>query len=179
MQNVDHLRGVMEALNQTISRDRNTDYSRLREYYLSDFQKYMRQTIFVGKNVNSTILGLFHRSCFNTLVSIRSIDEMQSRLEIRPYYEGAVSDILVWNEMSVDQQSPPRQLFIRLPCDSPTQINQNKIQYLEGNVLKILNNSMYSKILLYCDNYFEYMYVKRLLMENCDERDCGIIDEYE
>ena len=76
MQNVDHLRGVMEALNQTISRDRNTDYSRLREYYLSDFQKYMRQTIFVGKNVNSTILGLFHRSCFNTLVSIRSSDEM-------------------------------------------------------------------------------------------------------
>jgi len=45
-------------------------------------------------------------------------------------------------------------------------------------VLKILNNSAYSKILLYCDNYFEYIYVKRLLMENCDERECGIIDEY-
>ena len=70
MQNVDHLRGVVDALNHTISRDRNTDFSRLREYYLSDFQKYMRQTIFVGKIVNSTILGLFHRSCFNTLVRI-------------------------------------------------------------------------------------------------------------
>ena len=38
-------------------------------------------------------------------------------------------------------------------------------------MLKILNNSAYSKILL-------YIYVKRLLMENCDERECGIIDEY-
>ena len=75
MQNVDHLRGVVDAMNHTISRDRNTDFSRLREYYLSDFQKYMRQTIFVGKNVNSTILGLFHRSCFNILVGVGSACE--------------------------------------------------------------------------------------------------------
>lgn len=58
MQNVDHLRGVVDAMNHTISRDRNTDYSRLREYYLSDFQKYMRQTIFVGKKYQ------FHNSWF-------------------------------------------------------------------------------------------------------------------
>ena len=72
MQNADHLRGVIDACNQTIHRDRNTDFSRLREYYLSDFQKYMRQTIFVGKVLNSTILSLFHRSCFNPLVTFRS-----------------------------------------------------------------------------------------------------------
>ena len=76
-------------------------------------------------------------------------------------------------------QSPPRQLFLRLPCEKATEINPTKVKYLEANVLKILNNSAYTKILLYCDNYFEYIYVKRLLMENCDERDCGIIDEYE
>ena len=71
MQNADHLRGVIDACNQTINRDRNTDFSRLREYYLSDFQKYMRQTIFIGKVMNSTILSLFHRSCFNPLVVFR------------------------------------------------------------------------------------------------------------
>ena len=54
-----------------------------------------------------------------------------------------------------------------------------KVRYLESSVLKIINNSAYTKILLYCDNYIEYIYVKRLLMENCDERECGIIDEWE
>ena len=44
-------------------------------------------------------------------------------------------------------------------------------------VNEILNNTAYKRILLYCDNYFEYVYVKRLLMESCDERECGIIDE--
>ena len=70
MQNAEHLRGVLEGLNHTINRDRNTDFSRLREYYLGDMQKYMRQTIFVGKNVNSTLIGLFHRCCFNPIVLI-------------------------------------------------------------------------------------------------------------
>lgn len=56
-------------------------------------------------------------------------------------------------------------------------MNTVKVRYLESSVLKIINNSAYTKILLYCDNYFEYIYVKRLLMENCDERECGIIDE--
>lgn len=52
------------------------------------------------------------------------------------------------------------------------------MKYLEGNVLKVINNAAYKKILIYCDNYFEYVYVKRLLMENCDERECGVIDEW-
>ena len=56
-------------------------------------------------------------------------------------------------------------------------MNTVKVRYLESSVLKIINNSAYTKILLYCDNYFEYIYEKRLLMENCDERECGIIDE--
>lgn len=51
------------------------------------------------------------------------------------------------------------------------------MKYIESNVVKILNNEAYKKILIYCDNYFEYIYTKRVLMENCDEKDCGIIDE--
>ena len=74
MQNAEHLRGVLEGLNHTINRDRNTDFSRLREYYLGDMQKYMRQTIMVGKNVNSTLIGLFHRCCFNPIVRILGVN---------------------------------------------------------------------------------------------------------
>lgn len=68
MQNIDHLFGIVENCNKTISKDRNTDFSRLREYYLNDFQRYMRQTIFIGSILSSNLLGLFHRSCYNTIV---------------------------------------------------------------------------------------------------------------
>ena len=70
MQNYDHLFGVIQNCNKTISKDRNTDFSRLREYFLNDYQKYMRQTILVGTLLNSNLLGLFHRSCFNPIVPI-------------------------------------------------------------------------------------------------------------
>lgn len=56
-------------------------------------------------------------------------------------------------------------------------MSEARVKYIEANVIKILNNMAYKRILLYCDNYFEYVYVKRLLMESCDERECGIIDE--
>lgn len=158
MQNVDHLRGVIGNMNQTLTKNRNTDFSRLRESFLSDMQKYCRQSVFIGTVLTSPLLGLFHRECFNPL----------GRLEIRPIYDGAVSDIL----------SPPRQLFLRLACNSATEASSTRVKYLEGNVLKVINNAAYKKILIYCDNYFEYVYVKRLLMENCDERECGVIDEY-
>ena len=68
MQNIDHLIGIVENCNKTISKDRNTDFSRLREYFLSDYQNYMRQTIMVGSLWNSNLLGLFHRSCYNPIV---------------------------------------------------------------------------------------------------------------
>lgn len=79
---------------------------------------------------------------------------------------------------SNSSQSPPRQLFLRLPCDDVTETSAARVSYLEKNVLKVINNAAFKKILLYCDNYFEYVYVKRLLMENCDERECGVIDEW-
>lgn len=64
-----------------------------------------------------------------------------------------------------------------MPCEAVTDTSSVRVNYLENNVLKVINNPAYKKILLYCDNYFEYVYVKRLLMENCDERECGVIDE--
>lgn len=69
-------------------------------------------------------------------------------------------------------------MFLRLPCDQVTDTSTVRVKYLENNVLKVINNPAYKKILLYCDSYFEYVYVKRLLMENCDERECGVIDEW-
>ena len=39
MQNYDHLRCVLENCNLTIKKDRNTDISRLREYFMNDLQK--------------------------------------------------------------------------------------------------------------------------------------------
>lgn len=70
MQNIDHLYGIIENCNKTISKDRNTDFSRLREYFLNDNQKYMRQTIMIGTVWNSNLLGLFHRSCLNPIVLV-------------------------------------------------------------------------------------------------------------
>ena len=67
---------------------------------------------------------------------------------------------------------------MRLPCKDILEASTLRTQYIESNIVKILNNAAYKKILIYCDNYFEYIYTKRVLMENCDENDCGIIDEY-
>lgn len=68
MQNYDHLRCVLENCNLTIKKDRNTDISRLREYFMNDLQKYMRQSVFVNCVLNSNLLALLHRHCFNPIV---------------------------------------------------------------------------------------------------------------
>ena len=92
-------------------------------------------------------------------------------------YPGSVSDIIVTPPLLSHAQTPPRQLFLRLPCDAITQASDARVKYVNANIIKVLNNSAYKRILLYCDSYFEYVYVKRLLMESCDERECGVIDE--
>lgn len=68
MQNVDHLRGVLSNTNSPLVKNRNTDFSRLRESYLCEMQKYCRQTVFVNTALHSQILALFHRACFNPIV---------------------------------------------------------------------------------------------------------------
>lgn len=70
MQNYDHLRCVLENCNLTIKKDRNTDISRLREYFMNDLQKYMRQSIFINCVLNSNLLALLHRHCFNPIVCL-------------------------------------------------------------------------------------------------------------
>lgn len=68
MQNVDHLRGVLANTNSPLVKNRNTDFSRLRESYLCEMQKYCRQTVFVNTALTSQLLALFHRACFNPIV---------------------------------------------------------------------------------------------------------------
>lgn len=71
MQNVDHLRGVLGNTNSPLVKNRNTDFSRLRESYLCEMQKYCRQTVFVNTALTSQLLALFHRACFNPIVGDR------------------------------------------------------------------------------------------------------------
>ena len=115
MQNWSHVRDLFEQLNALPTQQHDTDFSRVRSWYLDGSARQLRQSVLLGAHPSAELASLL-RSCANTSGSVRLG---------RASYAGTLA------------ASPPglRQLFVRFDALDPTAAADARLAAFEHHVL--------------------------------------------
>lgn len=136
MQNWDHLNFIFDYLNTIPKKPRNTDFSRVKEWYLNGWAKYYRQTIICSSFITPELNNLWNRNCTS----------MKGAFKIRP---------LSYQNGSIQQVIPKiRQMFFKFDCNDPAQLDDIRFKYFVEKVFfhqfffyfkRVLNHSLTKK----------------------------------
>lgn len=141
MQNFEHLESVFEHTNRQPVTPRETDYARVRQWYLNLWAKHYRQTVILSSVVAPEINSLHTRLCANRAGSVH----IRART-----YQGSVNDVV----------HQLRQIFTRVRCGSPSEQHDARFEYFVSEVLPRLRESVHSHILLFVPSYFDYVRIR-------------------
>ena len=162
-QNWNHLLDIFQSLNNRPTRPGDTDFSRVREVYLTECQKYLRQTIIFSNYLDTDINTLFRKYNYNTLGGIM----------IRSNYLGTISQVI----------PSIRQTFTRIPVNTLSEIDDLRFQYFQNKILPEIIQAQQqststtstptglsnytSHLLIYIPSYFDYVRIRNAL-DNAD-----------
>eukprot|EP00898_Chlorokybus_atmophyticus_P001794 jgi/Chlat1/2615/Chrsp178S02458 len=154
MQNWQHVLAVFDLLNLIPTQQHDSDFMRIREWYLNGWARHYRQTIVCSSFVTPELLALM-RSCSNRAG--------EHRLKFE--YEGVLSKIV----------PQVQQLFERFDC-SGTDSSDIRFDYFVRQVYPRLRDSVQSGILVVIPSYFDYIRVRNFMQDQ--EASFEMICEY-
>ncbi|KAK8789913.1 hypothetical protein WA158_006693 [Blastocystis sp. Blastoise] len=152
-QNWSHMITICKTMNRTLRKSRETDFSRVKEYVLDGYSEYMRQTIITSRYIEPKMKSLMNLQSHN----------YRGKYEIRGRYEGS---------------SQNRQLFVRLPAVNLLDINNSRMTYFKDHILPFIQKKENKGILLYVEEYLDYVSIRNLMMEEIDEEEVAVLNEY-
>lgn len=160
MQNWDHVEFIFERLSKIPTKPRDTDFSRIKQYYLDGNAKYYRQNIILGAFVTSEINHVFNRKCHN----------IEGKMKIREHAIGTINLI----------EKKIRKVFHRIDCNSIQELDDTRLEYFINNIYFVLKNTLSEGTLIYIPSYFDYVRVKKYFekMEKEDDIDFVSCCEY-
>jgi len=159
MQNWDHVDEVLASLNQRPVNTNETDFSRIRPYFLSDQAKHWRQLILSGRFVDPHILSAFKKYAKN--------HSGVARLRVPTRMENAsISRVVL----------PIRQVFQRVHVTSIAHQSEERLSFFEEKVLPQIISSKQHHTLIFIPSYFDYVYVRNLFLRK--ELDFCSVTEY-
>ena len=148
MQNWDHVNDMLKLLNRQPTQAKHTDFSRVRNYFLSSGQsQYWRQLIVDAQDFYDPVIA----STFKRFA--RSIAGM-ALFRKRTTASKAILCRIVANV---------RQVFQRIPCSSLLNQGTEKLGYFEKHILPELRQRKHS--LVYIPSYFDFVAVRNLLLK--------------
>ena len=160
MQNWAHLKEVFATLNALPTQQRDTDFSRVRSWYLDGNARQLRQTVLLAAHPSAELSSLM-RSCANTAGSV-SVG--------RALYPGALAG------------TPPglRQLFVRFDADDPSAAADARLaafrEHVLPSIVRGLSAGADGQTLLLVPSYFDFVRVRALLEE--EDLPFAAISEY-
>eukprot|EP00727_Mastigamoeba_balamuthi_P009061 m51a1_g4778 putative digestive organ expansion factor-like (747) ;mRNA; f:40341-43205 len=162
MQNWEHILTVFSSLNLTPLNPHETDFSRVRKWFLESQGHLFRQNIIISSVAMPEINGLFNRYCHNIRPRIRIFPDVG---------EGSIS--LVAQNM--------RQIFQRVDCTSFQTAADDRFKYFVDQVLPQYKSSIHRGVAVYVASYFDYIrlrnYMKKeelefsAIYEHADDKD--------
>ena len=155
MQNWEHTLSAFRALNLLPRDPNNTDFSRVRPWFLEGRARYYRQTVVLTQTMMPQLAALTTRHCFNTLPKVRA-------LHVGP---SALSRVA----LSV------KQVFQRVDTRSAATAADDRYTYFVENVLPHLTATVQTHTLVYVASYFDYVRLRNLFQR--DELDfCAVCE---
>jgi len=144
MQNFEHVDTCVRSLNLLPRNANDTDFSRVRQWFLEGKAKYYRQSIIFTQALMPEINALFNRQCFNTLGKIRAVrldDPSISRVALKV-----------------------RQVFQRVDCNSVSELADARLKYFQDEVLPHLTGTIQSRTLVYVASYFDFIRLRNMFL---------------
>lgn len=139
-QNWDHVNDVLAKLNQQPQSTNETDFSRVREYFLSEKSNLWRQTIFSTGLLTPELLSSFRQ--FSS--------SQDGHVKIRRRFP---------EPLPLDSRIQ-RQVFTRVPCNVFAEAGSNIVHYFFDKVFETLEE----QTLVFISSYFDFVMIRSTLI---------------
>lgn len=146
MQNWAHFTELLEAINLLPSQQRDTDFSRVRSWFLDGAARRLRQTVLLSSHPAAELHAAMRHGC-----------NVAGRVLITPSFPGVLD------------KAPPstRQLFVRFAADDPATASDARLDAFRDRLLPSLLSSFSAgpegRTLLFIPSYFDFVRVRELL----------------
>lgn len=161
MQNWDHVEFIFERLSKIPSKPRETDFSRVRPWYVNGKAKMFRQTILLSSLMVPEYNALFNNHCNN----------YKGTVKIRKnIYDGIVDTV----------SSNIQKIFYKIECESVQNLDEDRYQHFLFTSYFNLRNSMEKRTILFVPSYYDFVRIKKLLKQKSreDDLEIGFCSEY-
>ncbi|TPX31944.1 hypothetical protein SmJEL517_g04865 [Synchytrium microbalum] len=142
MQNWDHVVNVFENLNKLPKKAHDCDFSRVKQWYLDDKAKYLRQTLCFTSFVTPEINSLFN-----------SLTNIGGRCRTRTVSHGITNQVVL--------QTP--QVFLRIPSSSISEVDDARFNYFVTNILPSIHRNTHPQTLIMIPSYFDFVRLRNHL----------------
>lgn len=142
MQNWDHFQFVLEHLNRIPKESHDTDFSRIRQWYLDGKAAYFRQSILLSSYDAPEMRSVFSHNLKNLAGKARTLQDFQ-------HGSGVMSRV----------REGIRQSFVRFDCANLQAEHELRFQYFTKKTLpNLLKSAMSaSKTLIFVPSYFDFV----------------------
>ncbi|KAF1314399.1 Digestive organ expansion factor, partial [Globisporangium splendens] len=161
MQNIEHLRHVVRAINVPPREAPNADFARIREWNLAFLGVYFRQTIVYAHGVEPALNHLVTKCCKN----------MSGLIKYVRWYDPADGSA------SIARVVPQiKQIFQRIDLDhtdahlSAAQENELRFAYFQKHVFEPLLDHPKKHVLIFIPSYFDYVRVRNLFNDSMNKK---------
>ncbi len=151
MQNWDHVVSSLESLNQQPSKiNKDTDYSRVRNYLLAGQAAYWKQLIMISSFADPNIQSTFKRHSTSYQGCIKM------RRKIPTTEDASMSQVLLYQL---------KQVFTRIQCDSVSSQTKDRLSFFTDKVLPKLRQMKQKHTLIYVPSYFDFIALRNYLLK--------------
>lgn len=148
MQNWDHVTHIFQHLNHMPKHDHDTDFSRVRPYFLEERAGERSQLVVTSKFNDPLIWSVFRKYG-------RSIaGHMRFKTEVNEV--GCLGEVT----------ARVKQIFQMIPCADPTQLEAVRFDYFKKNVLGPMLRLNQTRTLIVTPSYISYVKVRNELIRN-------------
>ncbi|CAH0475421.1 unnamed protein product [Peronospora belbahrii] len=162
MQNLEHLRTVLRAMNVPPKEAPYADFARVRDWNLAFLASYFRQTVVFGHGVEPIFNALLKQTCCNVSGLVKYVSHYD-------LVDGSASMSRVVREI--------RHLFQRIDFNdperrSPTPLNEveGRFEYFRTQILDPLLAHPRKHVLIVIPSYFDYVRVRNVFHESMTEK---------
>lgn len=150
MQNWDHVTDVLALLNGQPRETNETDFSRVRHYFLDGQAERWRQVIVMAPFLDPLMLSSFKRYAKSSAGQVR----VRRRI---PTEDASITKVII----------PTRQVFQRVPCVNFASQGDDRVSYFTNHILPQLfkQGKQQKHTLIFIPSYFDFVSLRNVLLK--------------